>query len=275
MVKNNFNYTKTIRDLGIAYLGACTQSAKMNYSYNAGVLTYCLYLAPANMSGYEVCPCSEFCRKFCLNGSGRNKADIILNGVEESRINRARIKRTRLFFENKDLFMKLMIAEIRRAKNYAIKNNLGFAVRLNGTSDISPEDFVFEGKNILQIFPEIQFYDYTKVYSRISLLDKYPNYDLTYSYNGHNWGCCENFLRRGGKVAVVFENQEMLPMKFKGYPVWNANGYDMRYMDPNSHIMGLHFHRTAANYDANGNYMRPNDDFVIRDENLDVEWFAE
>jgi hypothetical protein len=152
---------------------------------------------------------------------------------------------------------------------------LGFAVRLNGTSDISPEDFVYEGKNILEIFPNIQFYDYTKVYSRISLIEKYPNYDLTYSYNGHNWGCCEQFLRRGGKVAVVFENQEMLPMAFKGYPVWDANGYDMRYMDPQGYIMGLHFHKTGANYDSNGNYIRPNEDFVIRDENPDAEWFAE
>ena len=168
-----------------------------------------------------------------------------------------------------------MLPSLAVSRNYAKKRNLGFAVRLNGTSDISPEDFIYNGKNILEIFPDIQFYDYTKVYNRIGLLEKYPNYDLTYSYNGHNWGCCDNFLKRGGKVAVVFENQEMLPMRFKGYPVWDANGYDMRYMDPNSHIMGLHFHRTAANYDANGNYMRPTDDFVVSDENQDVEWFSE
>jgi hypothetical protein len=247
----------------------------MVYSENAGTLTYCLYLAPANMSGYEVCPCSEFCRKFCLNGSGRNKGDIIKKGPEESRINKSRIKKTKLFFENKDLFMQLMIAEINRSRNYARKRGLNFAVRINGTSDISPEDFIYNGKNILEMYPDIQFYDYTKVYSRIGLLDKYPNYDLTYSYNGHNWGCCESFLKRGGKVAVVFENQDMLPMKFKGYDVWDANGYDMRFMDPKGWIMGLHYHKTAANYDSNGNYIRPNNDFVISDENEDVEWFAE
>lgn len=275
MEKNNFNYTKTIKGLGIAYLGGYSKSAKMEYSRNAGTLTYCLYLAPANMSGYEVCPCSEFCRKFCLNGSGRNKADILIRGAELSHINKSRIKKTRLFFENKDTFMQLMIAEIKRTRNYAKKNGYDFSVRINGTSDISPEDFVFEGKNILQIFPDIQFYDYTKVYSRIDLLEKYPNYDLTYSYNGHNWGCCEKFLRSGGKVAVVFENQDMLPMRFKGYPVWDANGYDMRYIDPKAHIMGLHFHRTAANYDRKGHYIKPNDDFVISDENQDVEWFVE
>ena len=275
MVKQKLNYTKTIRELGIAYLGNYSQSAKMVYSENAGTITYCLYLAPANMSGYEVCPCSEFCRKFCLNGSGRNKGDIIDKGPEESRINKSRIKKTKLFFENKDLFMQLMIAEINRSRNYARKRGLNFAVRINGTSDISPEDFIYNGKNILEMYPDIQFYDYTKVYSRIGLLDKYPNYDLTYSYNGHNWGCCESFLKRGGKVAVVFENQDMLPMKFKGYNVWDANGYDMRFMDPKGWIMGLHYHKTAANYDSNGNYIRPNNDFVISNENEDVEWFAE
>ena len=170
--------------------------------------------------------------------------------------------------------MKLMICEINRTINYAKKHEMNFSIRLNCTSDISPEDFVYNGKNILELYPEIQFYDYTKVFSRIGLLDKYPNYDLTYSYNGHNWGCCEYFLKRGGKVAVVFENQDSLPMAFKGYPVWDANAYDMRYLDPAKHIMGLHFHVTGANYDKNGKYIRPNDDFVISDENPDVEWFS-
>jgi hypothetical protein len=49
----------------------------------------------------------------------------------------------------------------------------------------------------------------------------------------------------------------------------------MRFLDPKGWIMGLHYHKTAANYDKNGNYIRPNNDFVISDENEDVEWFAE
>ena len=275
MEKININYTKTIRDLGIGYLGNYSQSAKMAHSFEHGTVVYCLYLAPADMSGYNVCPCNKFCRKFCLNGSGRNKADILINGAELSRINRSRVKKTKLFFENKDLFMRLVIAEIIRTQNYAKKHNMGFAVRLNGTSDISPEDFVFEGKNILQLFPEVQFYDYTKVYSRIKLLEKYNNYDLTYSYNGYNWGACKKFLNMGGKVAVVFENQEMLPMAFAGYPVINGNDYDMRYLDPRQTIIGLKYHRVAANYDRRGNYIPPTDTFVVKDDNELVEWFSE
>lgn len=269
----NLNYTKELKNLGISYLGNYSQSTKMRLSEKNGVITYCIYLAPADMSGYNVCPCSTFCRKFCLNGSGHNKADILVRG-EESRINIGRIKRTRLFFENNNLFMRLLIHEIIKTRKYAEKKNLGFAVRLNGTSDLSPEQFVYNGKNILEIFPDVQFYDYTKVYSRLPLIAKYKNYDLTFSYNGHNELSCKRFLEAGGKVAVVFANQEMLPMKFMGYPVWDANAYDMRYMDPPKHIMGLHYHKTAANYDKNGNYIEPNDDFVVADDNSMVEWYA-
>jgi len=271
MVK--LNYTKTLKELGISYLGSYSQSMKMRLSEKNGVITYCLYLAPANLSGYEVCPCSTFCRKFCLHGSGHNMANILAKG-ELSTITMGRIKRTKLFFENKDLFMQLLIHEIKKTQRYAEKQGLGFSVRLNGTSDLSPEDFVYNGKNILQIFPNIQFYDYTKVPSRFPLIEKYKNYDLTFSYNGHNINTCKQFLQRGGKVAVVFNNQEMLPMKFMGYPVWDANKYDMRYMDPAGHIMGLHYHKTAANYDKNGNYIEPNNDFVVSDDNPLVEWFA-
>ena len=270
----NFSYTRALRELGIAYLGNHSQSMKMRLSKENGTITYCLYLAPANMSGYEVCPCSQFCRKFCLNGSGHNKSDILARGVEGSRINNARIKRTRLFFENKELFMQLLIHEIKRTRKYAEEHGFDFSVRLNGTSDLSPEDFVYEGKNILQIFSDVQFYDYTKVPARFDLIKKYPNYDLTFSYNGHNVNTCKRFLTQGGKVAVVFSNEEnMLPLTFMGYPVWDANTYDMRYLDPAGHIMGLHYHKTAANYDKDGNYIAPEDGFVVADTNPLVGWY--
>jgi hypothetical protein len=149
-----------------------------------------------------------------------------------------------------------------------------FSVRLNGTSDLSPEAFVYEGKNILQLFPNVTFYDYTKVPNRVKLLGKYSNYYLTFSYDGHNWDACKNFLENGGNVAVVFSNQEMIPMKFAGYPVCDGNLFDMRYLDPKQHIVALHYHTTAANYDKQGNYIEPNDDFVITDNNELVEWYA-
>jgi hypothetical protein len=176
-----FNYTKTLKDLGIAYLGKHSQSMKMRLSSENGTITYCLYLAPWNLSGYQVCPGGLHCHKFCLNGSGHNKTDILARGIEESKINKSRIKRTRLFYEHKDVFMRLLIHEIQKTQKYAEKHNMGFSVRLNGTSDLSPEAFVYKGKNILQWFPNVTFYDYTKVFNRVTLLEKYSNYHLTFS----------------------------------------------------------------------------------------------
>lgn len=246
-----------------SYLGATKHSAKMNYSFNAGVETYCIYLAPADMSGFNVCPNSKFCKESCLNGAGHNKADILAHGAELSKINLSRVKKTKLFFEDRELFMRLMVAEIMSAKKRAEKNGRQFAIRINGTSDLSPEMFVLNGKNILEIFPDVQFYDYTKVPTRFPLMEKYKNYDLTFSYNGYNWNTCEKFLKMGGKVAVVFDGP--LPTKFHGYDVIDANGYDMRYLDPASTIMGLHYHATANDY-VNGKRVKPNTKFVVDPE---------
>ena len=199
----NETLTSLRKKANVSYLGGVAKSAKMVYSYNKGTATYCLYLAPANMSGYEVCPNSKFCRANCLNAAGRNKGDIISRGFEESNINKSRIKKTKLFFENKELFMRLLVKEIERERLIAVRNNMEFSVRLNGTSDLSPEDFVLDGKNILEIFSDVQFYDYTKMPQRMALAKKYPNYDVTLSFNGYNSNICKSYLDNGGKVAVV------------------------------------------------------------------------
>lgn len=263
------NLTSLRKKIGVSYLGGTKHSAKMQYSYNSGTETYCLYLAPADMSGRNVCPNNKFCKAFCLNNSGRNKVDILSHGIKESKINNARIKKTNCFFDNHDLFMQTLIAEIKKARLHAIKNNLEFAVRLNGTSDLSPEQFVYEGKNILEIFPDVQFYDYTKVPSRLNLIQKYPNYDLTLSYNGYNWNSCERFLRMGGKVAVVFEGD--LPKTFHGFMVIDANGYDMRFLDPAGTIMGLHYHPTANDY-VNGKFVKPKSKFIVEKSDINCEY---
>lgn len=245
----NFTYTKGIKKLGTTYLGGIKHSAKMNYSYNNGTITYCLYLAPSNMAygdNRTVCPNDKYCKDFCLNGSGRNKGDILSKGTEHSKINVSRVKKTKFFYEDRETFMQILIHEIRRAQIQAIKENKEFSVRLNGTSDISLLAFKYQGKNILEHFPNVQFYDYTKVYSRTQLQNQYPNYDLTLSYNGHNLEECLEYLNKGGKVAVVFENE--LPKFWHKFQVIDANGYDMRYLDPKGTIMGLHYHKTAYDY---------------------------
>ena len=252
------SYKKDLEAAGISYLGNVSQSMKLRLSEEHGVLTYGVYLAPANMSGYEVCPCSSFCREFCLNASGHNKIDLLAG---RNRIQSARIRKTRLFFEDRDRFMRILIHEISRARKQAEAKGLGFAVRLNCTSDLNPEEFVYDGRNILEIFKDVQFYDYTKVPKRLSLLNKYPNYDLTFSYDGHNGRICSDFLDKGGKVAVVFGDLHTLPKKFMGHNVHDGNAYDMRYLDP-AGVVGLHYHPVAGDY-KNGKFIMPNTAFVV------------
>ena len=277
-IKNNTlnmeHYTEALKKLGISYLGATTQSAKLTYSYNHGWETYGVYLALATLARDEkhpyinLCPCSDMCRDFCLNKAGHNKAATLhATNNELSHIDKSRIKKTHLFYDNRELFMEILIHEIERYQRRAKKHGMGFAVRLNCTSDLSPEIYKYKGKNILEIFPNVQFYDYTKVPSRLALAEKYPNYDLTLSYDGTNEELCKEYLSKGGKVAVVFDvwenGKQILPTTWWGFDVEDANGTDTRFLNTPGTIMGLHYHKTSNDY-VNGQYRPKETPFIVR-----------
>ena len=269
------SYASLLNELGCSYLGKANQSAKMSKSYINGEYTYGLYLAPSDLSGHNVCPKSEHCRAFCLNGSGRNIGDNIVHEGGLSNIDRSRIKKTRLFYDNREAFMDLLIHEINKSMVYAKAKNMGFSVRLNCTSDLSPLVFKKDGYNILDLFPNVQFYDYTKVLNRFNLMDGYhKNYDLTFSYDGYNGDDCEYVLNSGlGRVAVVFYGG--LPKRFCGYDVIDGNLTDIRFRDPKGVIVGLHYHRTYNDYKViNGKrvFIAPNTPFVIMPNDQRSEW---
>lgn len=163
-------------------------------------------------------------------------------------INQSRITKTKLFFEERDFFMDWLIHDIESAKRKAKRMTYALSIRLNNTSDISPEEFVRNGKNILEMYPDIQFYDYTKVPSRIALMEKYPNYDVTFSYTGYNLTKCQEMLLNKVRVAVVFKN---VPDEWQGYPVVDGDTYDMRYKDDGAVIVGLKYKRVRNKLDKN------------------------
>jgi hypothetical protein len=234
---------------GLSYLGSVASSSKIAKGLKYNEMTYILYLAPASQSGYNVCPMStEECRTACLTESGHNRID-----VKKNNINKARIKKTKLFFEHREFFMSWLVTEITKAKIDAHMKGYQFSVRINGTSDISLESFKLGRKNILQIFPLIPFYDYTKVSKRFDMLDKYDNYDLTYSFSGHNMLQCLDLLsKQKGRVAMVFEGK-VLPKTFMGYDVIDGDAYDMRYYDPQGVIVGLKFKKVRNKIDTSNN----------------------
>lgn len=266
------NYSELKRIMGTTYIGSVAGSAKIEKSYKAGTNTYCVYLAPADLSGHNVCPRCANCRSHCLNESGRAKIDSFTGG---DKIMHARLQRTNFFYEDRVNFMRLMINELRLAKARADREHRAFSVRLNGTSDLNPKLFKDEtGRCVLDIFPDVQFYDYTKVSSRMKLMQEYPNYYLTFSYDGANWIECEKWLRKGYNVAVVFYGNE-LPKTFNGWNVIDGNQFDMRYLDAPQSIVGLHYHVTARDYELiNGKrvFTMRDTPFVVRQDDLRCEW---
>jgi len=228
----------------VSYLGTTSASAKMEKSVKInGVLTYSLYLAPYKESGYNVCShATKECILGCLATSGRAKMDLISG---RNIIKDARVKKSRLFFEHQSLFMNWLIAEIKTAENKAKKMNYGFAIRLNGTSDIDWANVLHNDKSIFDHFPNVSFYDYTKNASKFDT--DISNYHLTLSYTGHNWNKCKTVLDNKNNVAIVFNIDKKLPLPktFNGYKVINGDITDLRIKDEKGIIVGLYWKKIA------------------------------
>jgi hypothetical protein len=154
--------------------------------------------------------------------------------------------------------MYWLVDEIAAERAKAVAAGMRFSVRLNGTSDLSPEQFYIldeHGKrNILEIFPDVQFYDYTKVDRRFELLQKYPNYDLTFSYSGRNLDAAMRALDEKIRVAVVFEK---VPGQFWGKPVVDGDAYDMRYLDDRDVVVGLKYKQVRNKLAENNVFVIP------------------
>ena len=187
-----------------------------------GYMTFIMHLAPSDVSGYNACPmASAGCRAACLNTAGRGRFDAT---------QAARIRKTREFFENRAAFMAQLEKDIRAAERKAKREGFIPVIRLNGTSDIR-----WENEGIMQKFPHIQFYDYTKIPNRKNLP---ANYDLTFSRSESNESLLPGVTLN---VAVVFNVKKGadLPTAYLGRPVIDGDEHDLRFMDPRGSIVGL------------------------------------
>ena len=189
-------------------------------------LTVGLSLAPGNMSGYEVCASrSAGCTAACLVNSGY--------AFFYSSINQARVAKTILFFEDRELFMRKLVREIGLWRGKARLAKRKLVVRLNVFSDIMWEKVSPE---LFTTFRDVQFYDYTKHTKRMFAFcaGHLPhNYHLTFSRSECNENDCLSVLRSGGNVAVVFEDRD-LPDTWNGYRVVNGDKTDLRFLDGGS-----------------------------------------
>jgi hypothetical protein len=228
-----------------------TGNPKILKGQKKGYLSFILHLAPAKLSGYQVCASStEGCRAACLNTAGRGgmfagvstkdltgaqEVERIKNGTLSNVIQSARIARTRMFFEHREMFLSQLVKEIRSGIQLAQRKGLTPVFRLNGTSDVRWEHIAIgDVPNVMLRFPSIQFYDYTKHANRKNLPS---NYHLTFSLAESNDVQAEEAMANGMNVAAVF--RKTLPSTFKGRPVINGDESDLRFLDGKGVIVGL------------------------------------
>ena len=219
-------------------------NAKTIKSDNGGeYLTAIMYLAPANtVSGINVCPTAHIagCDKpgICLYNAGRGA----FNNVQQ-----ARIKKTEAFRDDPVSFVDQLALDVNKAIKKASKLGVKLAVRLNGTSDIAWENMRGSaGKSLMELFPEVQFYDYTKLPNR-----KVPsNYHLTVSYSAANDAYASKVNKTSHNIAVVFRDST-LPDYFLGRKVINGDRDDLRFLDDTGVIVGL-YAKGKAKQDSSG-----------------------
>jgi hypothetical protein len=208
-------------------------STKVIKGNKLGYRTAILYLSPSNMSGQQLCPNAKLagCEAACLNTSGRGA----MNGVQMSRLRKA------LFWQQYQAeAIALIKHEIALAEKQAAREDWTLLVRLNGTSDIR-----FENYGIIQAFPNVQFYDYTKLANRKNIP---ANYDLTFSYSGvaSFQSAVDKAIANGNRIAVVFRHksnvQSMLANSdtFLGLAVVDGDDTDIRHLDPQASAVALY-----------------------------------
>ena len=240
-----------------------TANPKIQKSTKFGYLSFILHLAPAKLSGKETCPKrTEGCTAACLNTAGRG--GMFKPGFNTNTIQLARIRKTNYFFNDRTNFMLDLKADIERAIVYAKKLNLIPVFRLNGTSDIAFEKYDINGKTIFELFPDVQFYDYTKNYLRFDKVLP-SNYHLTFSRSETNEVKAMELLKRGFNVAMVFDK---LPSTYQGYEVINADLDDLRFLDKQGVICGLKYKNMTGKGGAEKNKQAFESGFIVLTENV-------
>ena len=238
-------YRAILRDRGMVYrpiLGEA--SAKTVKGQKIGYLTGICYLVPDD----KLCPMARMagCMAGCLRTAGRGAFDSV---------QAARAAKTAFFREHREAFMLSLAADVWSLARRAEKLGMQPLVRPNGTSDIPFENIpVVDGKTIFQLFPDVQFYDYTKHPSRKLEGKTAGNYDLTYSFSAITpkevsiKGLINPANRR---TAVVFDRRENIPASFRGWPVVDGDDTDVRHIEPARVVVAL-YAKGRARSDTSG-----------------------
>lgn len=229
-----------------------------------GYLTGILYLSPATLSGINICPMTKLagCEKLCLNYTGHsamsknNSTFAALDGtlIPDNRQQHGRLNRTQFFHSDREGFLNQLKNEINKLIHKGKRDNLIPVIRLNGTSDIRWENIKFnDGETLFEKFPNITFYDYTKLNNRKNIPD---NYYLLWSYSEASKKYAA--MRPENMNWVVVFKDSNFPETFLGRKVIDGDENDLRFLDPDNIVVGVKA-KGPAKKDTSG--------FVIRLEN--------
>ena len=207
-------------------------------------LTTVMYLSPATESGYNMCPFkTDGCEAMCL---GHSSGMMIFPANKQARINR-----TMLLMTNRGEFARQITKEIEAHIRKADKLGATPAIRLNGDSDLRWESMKFDGQTLIEKYPNVVWYDYTKW--PINLRPNPTGYHLTFSRSAKTTTEeIQTNLDSGRNVAVVFD---VVPTEWNGWTVINGDEHDERFLDTKGVIIGLKA-KGAARKDTSG--------FVVR-----------
>ena len=202
-----------------------------------------IYLAPDDLADGKntLCPYAKIakCSEACLNTAGMGKF---------SNVQQSRIRKSLLFLNDRQEFMRQLVQDVNKFLKECDRLGKKPALRLNGTSDIQWETIEVDGhENIFAMFPQIQFYDYTKIPTR--KVEHIPNYHLTWSYSEANDKYATLFDKVSNNIAVVF--RDALPKMFKGLKVIDGDKHDMRFLDETQVVVGL-IEKGEAKKDTSG-----------------------
>lgn len=238
-------YKQILKSLNLIYRPILGESsAKTVKGESIGYLTGIVYLVPDE----KLCPLAKLagCFDACLKSAGRGA----FNSVQK-----ARKAKTEFFYSDLQAFMLSACADIWTLQRKAEKLGLIPLVRLNGTSDIPFENILIEyfGKTVFQVFPDVQFYDYTKHPGRKLEGKTAGNYDLTYSFSAIT---PKPISIKGLKnpdnkrAAVVFFRQSEIPKTFRGWNVVDGDNTDVRHIEPSGVVVALYAKGKAKTEDS-------------------------
>lgn len=208
------NNAKTVKGDGAEYMTAIKYMKPFKTVFKGKVHNICAMAETAK------------CHEGCLVSAGRGQM---------SSVQRGRERKTLWYLSDRVGFMDALVNDITTFRRRQIKSGVQPCVRLNGTSDI-----MYEKSGIMDQFPNVQFYDYTKVVKR-AYGELPPNYHLTLSYSEADEEYAEQVLMAvadtGVNAAVVFRDR--LPDTFKGFRVIDGDKDDLRFLDPKGVVVGL------------------------------------